>query len=153
MARLLIVLIVALVAFPATAGAGPLFAADRGPCFASGNVGYRFTNNSRADFTIRIEADAKSPDITVQLVDDAAEADFVLVEDGETADGCDGATAIRTIHVDAKASEPDLTISLSQHAAPYKIYASSREFSAQHAAALFAVMWKTTGKRSLAQRR
>lgn len=112
------------------------------PCFSSGNVGYELTSRTNADFVIRIDNAAVNPDLVLQLVDDPARADFVLADGAETAGACVGTRTIRTIRVDAEAREPDLTVALRPHdaAARYRIYANSPDFSAQDAAALFAVM-------------
>jgi uncharacterized membrane protein len=149
----IVVLMVLVVAVPAAA-AGSLLSSSRGPCFASGDTGYRITASRTADFTITIDNQAAQPDLRMQLVDDPAAADFVLIDDSDNANSCQSAAAIRTIHVDAGAREADLTIALSQRFTPgqYKIYAHAADFSARDAAALFAVIWQTAKKRHFAER-
>ena len=104
-----------------------------GPCFSSGLNDYRLTSRAGADYTIRIDNAAAHPDLTLQIVNDPAAADFVLIEEG----------------LDAAAPEPDLIIALKQDGADgrIRIYAQAPAFSAEHAAALFAVMRKTPRKR------
>jgi hypothetical protein len=148
----ILALLALVVAVPAAAiGVNSLFspAADEAPCFVAGNVGYQLTGNRNADFTIKIDNDAANPDLVLQLVDDPARADFVLADGAATAGACAGLQTIRTIRVDAQAREPDLTIALRSGDTPsrYRIYDSSADFSAQDAAALFAVMTQT-GRRA-----
>ena len=141
-------------AVPAAAiGANSLFSADDAPCFSAGNVGYRLTNGRGADFTIKIDNAAVKPDLALQLVDDPSLADFVLADGGGMSGVCAGLRAVRTIRVDAQAREPDLTVALRSGDAParYKIYAQSVDFTAQDAAALFAVMIQS-GRKSAALR-
>jgi hypothetical protein len=122
------------------------------PCFSLGGSDYRLTVRDDADFTIKIDNAAARPDLVVQTVDDPDNADVVLVDDADNYDACTDARATRTIRIDRQARDADLTIALGNRAAAYKIYAQSKEFSAQDAAALFAVIWKTGNKRVLAQR-
>jgi hypothetical protein len=160
MTRSHILALLALVAaVPAGAiGANSLLssAEDATPCFSAGNVGYQFTGNRKADFTIKIDNAAPAPDLVLQLVKDPTGADFVLADGAATAGACAGLHIIRTIRVDAQAREPDLTIALRSDSTPsrYRIYANSAEFSAQDAAALFAVMTqagrRAAGLRNLA---
>ena len=150
----ILALLALVVAVPAAAvGANSLFHAAETPCFSTGNVGYRLTDRSSADFTIKIDNAAKQPDLVLQLVDDATRADFVLADGGGMAGVCAGLHAIRSIRIDSQAREPDLTIALRRDDdnARYKIYAQSAEFTAQDAAALFAVMIQT-GRKSAALR-
>jgi hypothetical protein len=83
----------------------------------------------------------------MQIVDDPADADFVLVDDGESGI-CDG--AVETIRLDSTAGNPDLTVALSQDAAEYKLYVRSPRFSTQDAAAFFSVMWHNARGRTVA---
>jgi len=127
---------------------GAIFSAasDR-PCFSTGNVGYRLTGASSADYTVKIDNAAARPDVTLQIVDDPTAADFVLADGAETTGSCLGVRGVRTVRVDTAALEPDLTISLELGAGQqYKIYANSGDFSAQDAAALFAVMVRAERK-------
>jgi hypothetical protein len=118
-----------------------------GPCFSSGLNDYRLTSRAGADYTIRVDNTAADPDLTVQIVNDPAAADFVLIEEG--LDACRSANAPRTIRLDSTAAEPDLVIALRKDGAHgrIRIYAQAPAFSAEHAAALFAVMRKTPRRR------
>lgn len=133
----------------AAAGAGSFFSRPESPCFAAGPVGYRLTRGSHADFVIRIDTAESRPDLTLQIVKDPATADFVLADGVESPDSCNSVSAIRTIRIDPHATDPDLTIALARNGSRgmFRIYAHSTEFSAQDAAALFAVMWNATRKR------
>lgn len=150
----ILALLALVVTVPAAAvGANSLFSADDTPCFSAGNVGYRLTDRRSADFTIKIDNAAAQPDLVLALVDDPSLADFVLADGGGIAGVCAGLRAIRTIRIDAQAREPDLTVALRRDdaSARYKIYAQSSEFTAQDAAALFAVMVQT-GRKSVSLR-
>ncbi len=137
-------LLVLVVAVPAAA-AGSFFSSTAKPCFAAGASGYQFSNSVAADFTVRIASAAAKPSLRMQLVDDAATADFVLLDDNATANACADVSAIQSIRIDPAARAADLTVVLSRQPADYKIYVRSASFSEQDAAALFAVIWKTAG--------
>ena len=138
-------LLVVAVAVPA-AVAGSFSTSNEAPCFVAGNTGYRMSNNASANVTVRIDNAAANPDLRVQLTDDAAAADFVLLDDGIAAGACPGGTAIQSIRLDPAAAHPDLTIALSRAPDAYKIYVRSAGFSQQDAAALFAAIWRNAGK-------
>ena len=138
-------LIVLVVAIPA-ATAGSFFASSAEPCFIADASGYRISDSASANFTVRIDNAAEKPDLRMQLVDDAATADFALVDDADTVNACTGATAVQSIRLDPDAANADLTVALSRAPAAYKIYVRSASFSQQDAAALFAVIWQTAGK-------
>jgi hypothetical protein len=119
--------------------------ASDGPCFSNGGVAYRLTSSGAADYTIRIDNSAPRPDLIVQITDDAAAADLVLLADAEGLNGCAAGTQ-RTIRLDPRALEPDVTIALAHEAnGQPRIYAPG--FRAEEAAALYAVMRKTPRKR------
>jgi hypothetical protein len=155
MTRSHILALLALVAaVPAAAiGAHSLLSNDNAPCFSTGNVGYRLTDRRNADFTIKIDNAATQPDLTLQLVEDPAAADFVLADGADASGLCAGLQVIRSIRVDSQAREPDLTVALRRDDpdARFKIYAQSSDFTVQDAAALFAVMVQT-GRKSVALR-
>jgi hypothetical protein len=122
------------------AGAGVIFAPKAKPCFVAGNAAYRIADSGTADVVVRIDNKAARATLSMQIVDDAAAADFVLVDDENDANACSGAT--ETIRVDGQAAKPDMTVTLSNEPAAYKIYVRSARFSTQDAAALFAVLWR-----------
>ena len=138
-------LMVLVVAVAATT-AGSFFTSSIRPCFIAGNAGYEISANGPADITVRIDNAATKPNLRMQLTDDAAAADFVLVDDGDAASDCTGAAAIQNIRLDPAAADADLTVALSRAPADYKIYVRSARFSQQDAAALFAVIWQNAGK-------
>ena len=134
------------VAVPA-AIAGSFSASNDAPCLVAGKTGYRMSDNASANITVRIDNAAAKPDLRVQLTDDAAAADFVLLDDGVAAGGaCPGGTAIQSVRLDPTAANPDLTVALSRAPAAYKIYLRSAGFSQQDGAALFAAIWRNAGK-------
>ena len=136
-------LLVLAAAIPA-ATAASFFASSKPndvPCFIAGDTGYRMTKTGAADLTIRIDNAAAAPDLRLQLTDDVAAADFVLV-DGDAGSACTGAAAVQNIRLDAQGGRADLTVALSRAPAPYKIYVQSAAYSAQDAAALFAAIWR-----------
>lgn len=130
------------VALPLAAGAGArtMFATPATPCFVAGAHAYRIGDNSAAAVTVRVDNKAARPAMRMQLVDDPATADFVLVDDSDSASACDGIGAIKSIRLDPTAATPDLTVALSREPAPYRIFVRSAHYTAQDAAALFAVM-------------
>jgi hypothetical protein len=137
-------LLVLIVAVPATA-AGSYFSSTAKPCFIAGASTYRFSHGVAADYTVRIASTAAQPSLRMQLVDDSAAADFVLVDDSSTGIACAHASAVQSIRIDPAARDADLTVVLSRQPADYKIYVRSATFSEQDAAALFAVIWKNAG--------
>ena len=144
-------LLVLIVAVPAAAGSFFSSSGGDAPCFRAGNTGYRLSS-SGTDLIVRIDNKAAHPDLRMQAVDDPAEADFVLVDDGEAGNVCAGAASIRSVRHDGTA-KPDLTVALSRqnatenatagNADTYKIYVHSARFSAEDAATVFAAMWRT----------
>ena len=119
--------------------------ASDGSCFSSGGVTYRLTSSKAADYTIRIDNSAPRPDLIVQITEDPAAADLVLLADAGGLNSCAGGTQ-RTIRLDPRAAEPDVTIALAREEdGQARIYAPV--FRAEEAAAMFAVMRKTHRKR------
>jgi fructose-specific component phosphotransferase system IIB-like protein len=145
-----IALLALAVAIPAAAAAATsYFAASAAPlpCFVAGNAAYRVTGAPTADYTVRVDTDAANPALRLQLVDDPAEADFVLVDDSVATDACPA--AVTNIRIDSAAATPDLTVSLSRAPAERKVYVNSTAFSEDDAAALVAVMWRGTREEAL----
>ena len=134
-------LLVLIVAGPA-ATASSFFSSNAKPCVIAGASGYQISDSATANFTVRIASAAAKASLRLQLVDDAAAADFVLVDDSDTVNACTGAAAVQSIRLDPSAPDADLTVVLSRQPADYKIYVRSANFSEQDAAALFAVIWK-----------
>lgn len=142
----IIALMALIVAVPA-ATAGTLFSSSRAkPCFIAGSIAYELSGAASATHTVRIDNAAVKPDLRMQLVDNPAQADFVLVDDADAANACGTGTKIESIRVDAAAANPELTVTLSNRPADYKIYLHSTHYSEQDAAALFAVIWQKAGR-------
>jgi hypothetical protein len=93
--------LVLLLAAGATTGGYMLHAAKpSGPCVAAGSVAYRMAASSWSpDVRVRIDHGA-SPDLRVRLVDDAASADVVLVDEPDATDndGCN-APELKTVQL------------------------------------------------------
>jgi hypothetical protein len=146
-----IALLLALVVIVPAAAAGTFFASSPSPepCFVEGTAAYRISGSASASYTVRIDNEAANPSLRMQLVDDPAAADFVLVDDSDAGEGCQAASGVKSIRIDPAAQTPDLTVALSQAPANYKIYVKSASFSEQDAAALFAVIWQNSRKSGL----
>jgi hypothetical protein len=156
----LALLLAVVVAVPAAAAAGgSFFGAAPQPCFASGAAAYRLSGSTHADYIVRIDNAAARPDLRLQLVDEPEVADFVLMDDGDSADACREAAAVKTFRIEIGAAnpagKPDMTVALSRQAAEgdRKIFVRSVNFSEQDAAALFAVIWKNSHGREFLARR
>lgn len=143
--RLPILALLAALAIAPAAAYPLLFPSRVAPCFSFGGTQYRITSAAEADYRIRIEdagapVDSSLPDMRVQLVDAADDADLVLID--ESAGAVCTNTSIRTIRVDAAEPRPDLTVRLSREPADHKLYVRSASFSQHEAAGLFAVLWQ-----------
>ncbi|MDP2411701.1 MAG: hypothetical protein Q8M26_15615 [Pseudolabrys sp.] len=150
MTRAQMVSLLALIVAVPVATAGAFLSASPSvtarPCFVSGNTGYEVTASASAQATVRIDNSAPNPSLRLQLVDDPAAADFVLVDDGDAMKACKAITIITRVRVDPAATAPDLTVALSREPADHKIFVQSANFTQQDAAALFAVIWHGTRK-------
>jgi hypothetical protein len=151
MRRLNIGLFLAAVAvIPAVAGGayyslGGRVASEK-PCFVAGNAGYKFSTAGNARHIVRIDNQAAKPHLRLQLVDDPAAADFVLVDDSDATATCKGVSVVESIHLDPAAAKPDLILSVSREPADYKIYLHSDNYNEQDAAALAAVIWQNASR-------
>jgi hypothetical protein len=77
--------------------------------------------------------------VRVQITDDAATADFAVLDDadGTEADGCAANAATRFVAISATSSASEPVIYLSPDGpADYRIFVASKRFSARDAAAL-----------------
>ena len=142
--------LIALIAAVPAATAGSLLSVPDGkPCFIAGEDGYVLSGPKSdikseavsATHIVRIDNAAAKPSLRMQLVDDPAQADFMLVDDGSADRTCASATTIDNIRIDAKAARPELTVALSRAPADLKIFVRSAHYTEQDAAALFAVIW------------
>jgi hypothetical protein len=109
------------------------------PCILLGNTSVQMATASwqpqiRLSFTDN-PADAT---VRVQIVDDPAEADFTVVDDGESIGptACSSTAATRYIGVTKIASALQPRIFLSREPGDFRIFVQSKTFSAQAAAAL-----------------
>src|SRR5690242_1992764 len=114
----LLALVVAVPAAPSVLLVEPAAPAPR--CFISGTTGYRIADAAPAAVTVRIDNAAIQPDLRLEFTDDAAAAEFVLVDDAAAANPCTEAAAIRTIRLDAAAARPDLTVAFGHAPAAHK---------------------------------
>ncbi len=78
----IVALMILIVAVPAAARSS-FFKPSAKPCFVAGNAGYQLSGSTSANYTVRIDNTAPAPSLRMQLVDDPAAADFVLVDDGD----------------------------------------------------------------------
>jgi len=140
MNRITLAAVVGLVAAVPAAAAGVYFNTPVAttPCFAAPTGAFHITDEG-ADYTVRIDNAAADPSLRLQVVDDPAIADFVLVDDDAPA--CPSGARLRSVRINAAAAAPDITVALSRAPAARKIYVNSVRFSEQQAAALFAVAW------------
>lgn len=147
--RKIAILILLAAAVPATAQTfGFSFGwSARNVCLSIGAATYRVSDSAgRADYTVRIDPNEPSPDIKIHLAAAPDEADFVLVDDGETPPACQASASTKTVRVSAKAPHPDLVVGLvAAAAADYRVYVRSERLSPEAAAALFAATRGLTG--------
>lgn len=152
MTRLRIVAIVAaIVAVPLAAAANLHLttAPSAPPCFAYANGAYRITDNSAANVIVRIDNAAARPTLRLQVVNDPAIADFVVVDEQDHADACITTGSTKTVRIDPAAAVPDMTVALAREtdtadSAAIKIYVNSATYSDQDAAALYAAIWQSS---------
>ena len=140
--RKVLVLLLLAVAVPATAQTFGFSIGEAVPsvCLAIGDTTYRIASgNVHADYTVRIDAAAPTPDLRIQLAETADMADFVFVDDGDAPARCPrGASGIKSVRADAAA--PDLVLGFTTSAMPadYRIFVRSRFLAPETAAMLFA---------------
>ncbi len=143
-------LLVAVAAIPAVAAGayykiGSKTAVEK-PCFIAGNAGYKLSAHGDARHIVRIDNQAALPHLRMQLVNDPAAADFVLVDDSDASIACKGVSVVESIRIDPAAAKPDLIVAVSREAADYKIYLHSNNYNEQDAAALAAVIWQNASR-------
>ncbi len=147
MKRAHVISLMALVIAVPAATAGSFFSSSTSPakpCFASGDATYELSGSSAADYTVRVDNAAANPSLRMQLVDDPAAADFVMVDDGDATEACKAASSLKTVRIDPAALKPDVMVALSRADADYKVFVRSANFSEPDAAALFAVIWQNS---------
>lgn len=126
------------VAVPATAQTFGFSIGSNAPvCLSIAEARYRLAApGERADYTVRIDPTAETPDVRVQLTATIDDADFVFVEGGTGTSPCQDSKAVK---IDS-AAPADLTLGFASSSAPanYRIYIRSRSLSPEAAAALYA---------------
>ena len=142
--RKVLVLLLLAVAVPATAQTFGFSIGAEAPsvCLAIGDTTYRIASGGgHADYTVRIDPAAPSPDIRIRLAETADMADFVFVDDGDAPARCPrGSSGIKSVSADAAAPAPDLVLGFATSAMPadYRIFLRSRFLAPETAATLFA---------------
>jgi hypothetical protein len=142
--RKVLVLLLLAVTVPATAKTFgfSIGAATPPVCLAIGAATYRIANDgARADYTVRIDPAAPSPDIRIQLADSADVADFVFVDDGDAPARCPpGSSGIKSVRTDATGRAADIVVGFATSTVPadYRIFVRSHFLAPETAAALFA---------------
>ena len=110
------------------------------PCIAVGEGAVQITSLPwQAQLHVSFTRDPALATVRVQLTDNAAAADFAVLDDVDSAeaDGCAVNAATRFVVISAGASASGPVIYLSPHGpADYRIYVSSKRFTARDAAAL-----------------
>jgi hypothetical protein len=137
-----VTLITLIVAVSAAAGSSFFAGQTIEHCFITGGAGYRIADHGPASYSVRIDNAAPQPGLRLQVVDDPATADFMLIDDSASASDCRDVVTVNSIRINAGGTDPDLTVSLSREPAEHRIYVRSANFSERDAAALFAVMWR-----------
>ena len=123
-----LVLVAIAIAIPATAQTfGFSVDGTTAACLAIGDASYRIAGPSEhADYTVRIDPAAATPDIRVQLTGTIDDADFVFIE-GSGESRCQGGKSVK---VDA-AAPADLTIGFANSSArPTQARKTRARFSA-----------------------
>lgn len=124
-----------------SAGAHVLFDRPASTCFKIGNLAYEISAPTRdADLRIRLDNAADRPDIAIRLIDDPAQADFVLVDDTARTQSCQSGTRRRLVSIGQDVPSPHLTIRVSRQtqAGDRTLYFDSEALSQEQAAALVA---------------
>jgi hypothetical protein len=137
----LLVLLLLVVAVPATAHTFGFKLGGTSPvCLAIGEARYRIAAaGEQADVRVKVDPAAMAPDFRIMLARTADEADFVIVDDGETPPLCSGQHA-RAVAVDNAGAASDIVVGFGGPSAPadYRIFVRSRFIDAEAAVAMFA---------------
>jgi hypothetical protein len=127
------------------------------PCFTHGSATYRLTTDAAANHRVKFDRGAAHPHLRIRLVDQPETADFVLADDFAARDvsACPSSLPVQTIAIDNTAQAADIVIGVAPDAddADFGIYVHSARFSAEDAAALFAVIWKASQPRAMIAQR
>lgn len=117
-------------------------------CPPDGTIGLYFDLTPlQADFKVMVSDYEVEPDISIRLVNHFAQADLVFAdgEPGSDVIVCRSSTRYRatTLFVAKFVTQPDVTIMLNSRVKhpDYTLYVDSETYSAEEAAAVFAVLW------------
>lgn len=125
---------------------------DARPCIAFGDTSVQLAAGSwQSPMHVGFTDDSARATVRVQLVDSADMADFAVVDDAETAnnDTCPANAATRFVAIDERPAEKATRIHLSTDpGGDYRVFVSSRRFTAWEAAAL--IVAAREGRHSLA---
>ena len=108
------------------------------PCIESGGASLQIAEAPwHADLHVAFTDYPQAATVRVQIVDNAETADFVMVDDADSAEanGCGGAPRFVAISAYPSASEPIIYLS-TEGGADYRIFVRSKAFSLREAAAL-----------------
>lgn len=110
------------------------------PCIETGGTSVQIaTAPWHADLHVGFTDDPAAATVRVQIVENAETADFVVVDDADSADAnaCEANPAMRLVAIAAYPSASQPIIYLSRDGeADYRIFVRSKTFSARDAAAL-----------------
>ena len=117
-----------------------LFAGPR-PCIPVGSDSLQIASLPfHADLHVAFADDPALATVRVALSDDAASADFAVIDDTETADegSCGASPATQFVAISARATSKALVIYLSRDSGPadYRIFVRSKRITDREAAAL-----------------
>jgi hypothetical protein len=102
----------------------------------------------QADYKVMVTDYEIEPDLIIRLVGHPSLADLILADDLPASDRvvCRSPTRYRatTLYVARFVPQPDITIALNRRdrLADYTLFVDSKVFTAEQAAALFAVLWR-----------
>ena len=109
------------------------------PCIAIGEGSVQITLPWQAQSHVSFTRDPSLATVRVQITDNAAAADFAVLDDVDSAEasGCEVNAATRFVGISSSSSvfEPVIYLS-SDGPADYRIFVSSKRFTARDAAAL-----------------
>ena len=110
------------------------------PCIAVGETSLQIASEPwHADLHVSFTDDPAAATVRVQLTDSAEAADFVVIDDVDSAeaDACEASPATQWVAISTEADSHAPVIYLSPDGpADYRIYVRSKTFSAREAAAL-----------------
>lgn len=118
-------------------------------CPPTGADGFHFdVTPLQADYKVMVSDYEVEPDISIRLVNRFAQADLVFTDGEADSDAtvCRSPTRYRatTLFVAKFVTQPDITIMLNSRVKhpDYTLYVDSESYSADEAAAIFAVLWE-----------